>query len=52
MIKFPVRKLAIWGKLKEIKGLRGDLRMVRRTRNHADWRRDRSKGPFPCGNYL
>jgi len=34
--KFPIRKSAILGKLKEIKGLYGDIRIVCRTRNPAD----------------
>ncbi|RPH52051.1 MAG: hypothetical protein EHM85_04430 [Desulfobacteraceae bacterium] len=35
-IAFPIRKSAILGKLKEIKGLRGDIRNVCRTRNPVD----------------
>ena len=34
--KFPIRKSAILGKLKEIQGLRGDVHIVCRTRNSAD----------------
>jgi hypothetical protein len=34
--KFPIQKRAIFRKIKEIKGLRGGVQMVRRTRNPAD----------------
>jgi len=34
--EFPIRKSAISGKLKEIEEFRGDVCIVRRTRNPAD----------------
>jgi hypothetical protein len=35
-IKFPMQKLAIFRKVKEIKELRGGVQVVRRTSNSAD----------------
>jgi hypothetical protein len=49
-LKFPIQKSAIFCKVKEIKGLRGDVQVVRRTRNPADRHRDCGKGPFLDGN--
>ena len=34
--KFPMQKLAIFCKVKEIRELHGDVQLVRRTRNSAD----------------
>jgi len=49
-IEFPMQKLAIFRKVKEIKELRGGVQVVRRTSNSADWRRDCGKGQFLDGN--
>jgi len=49
-MKFPMQKLAIFRKIKEIKELRGGIQVVRRTSNSADWRRDWAKRPFLDGN--
>ena len=50
--EFPNQKRAIFRKVKEIKGLRGDVQIVRRTRNPADRQRDCGKGPFLIGTLL
>jgi len=45
-----MQKLAIFRKIKEIKELRGDVQVVRRTSDSTDWRRNCGKGPFLDGN--
>jgi hypothetical protein len=49
-MQFLIRKAAIFRKFKAVKGLRGGVQMVRRTRNPADQRRNCEKRQFPDKN--